>query len=149
MPTPGRCGGRGAPDALGDPRAEAAEAPQGKPLPRGAIGAIGEVPLTEVDGVMTGGITVKDLKDVQVHGGDRVEDPVAPGILLLLACLLDSLGGKFMAEVLPETAQNGDDTWRHGRAPSRSGWLCATTRLPEVPPVLKSLQTVQNEEFVH
>ena len=68
---------------------------------------------------------------------------------VLLACLRDSLGGDFGGEVLLETAQEGDDTERHGRAPSRPGWLLAPTRLPEVPPVLKSLQSVQKAGFVH
>jgi hypothetical protein len=63
--------------------------------------------------------------------------------------LLDGVRRKIGGEVLPKTAQNGEDTWRHGRAPSGSGWLCITTRLHEVPSVLKSLQTVQKEEFVH
>ena len=49
---------------------------------------------------------------------------------------------------MPETAQDGDDTWRHGRAPSGPGWLGSPTKFPEAPPVLKTLQIVQKAEFV-
>jgi hypothetical protein len=102
-----------------------------------------------VDGVLTGGVAVEDLEDEQVDGRHRVENPVTPGIFLLPAGSLDGVGGEIGGEVLPETAQDGDDTWRHGRAPMESGWLCSTTRLAEVPPVLESLQAVQKAEFVH
>lgn len=143
MPVPARCRRRGCPDPGGDSLAKAAEDPQGEPLPRGAVDAVREVPLAEVDGVLTGGVAVEDLKEEQVDSSHRVEEPVAPGVFFLITCLLDRVGGKFGGQVLSEAAQDEDHTWRHGRAPSQSGWLCSTTRLPEVPPVLKSLQTVQ------
>ena len=77
-----------------------------------------------------------------------IEQPLAPGVLLLLACPLDGVGRKFGGEVLLEAAQDGDDTWQHGRAPWGSGWPWTTTRLPVGPPVLKMLQSVQQAGFV-
>ncbi len=127
---------------------EAAEDGQGEPLAGLAVGAVGEGPAAEVDDVLTGGVAVEDLEQEQVDGGDRVEDAIAPGVFLLLARLLDGLGGEFGGEVLPESAEDGDDTRRHGRAPSGSWWMYPTTRLPGVPPVLKTLQDVQKAEFV-
>ena len=92
MLVPGRWGHRGGPDPLGDPPGEAAEDPQRESLPRGAVGAVGEVPSAEVNGVLTGGVAVEDLKDEQVDRGDRVENPVAPGVLFLQACVPDGIG---------------------------------------------------------
>src|ERR1700677_2729199 len=51
---PGRLGRRGLADALGDPRGEAADDPQGEPFPRRTVGGVGEVPSAEMDGVRTG-----------------------------------------------------------------------------------------------
>ena len=149
MASPGRLGRRRRPDAFGDPLGEAAEHPQWEPLPRGAVGGVGEVPSAEVDDVRAGGVPVEDLQEEQIDGGHRVENPLAPGVFLLLASPLDGVGRKFVGEVLLETPQDSDDTQRHGRDPSGSGWLCCTTRLPGAPPVLKMLQIVQVEGFVH
>ena len=110
VPVPGRLGRRRRPDRLGDSLGQAAEHPQGEPLPSGTIGGVGEVPLAEVDDVRTGGVAVKDLEDEQVDGGHGVEHSLPPGVFFLLACLLDGVGGDFVGEVLLETAQDGDDT---------------------------------------
>jgi hypothetical protein len=47
--------------------------------------------LAEVDDVRTSGVAVKDLKDEEVDRGHRIESRLPPGVLLLLACLLDGV----------------------------------------------------------
>ena len=62
---------------------------------------------------------MEDLEDEEVDGGDGVEQPLAPGVLLLVTGELDGIGGQVVGEVLPESIQDGDNTRRqHGRAPS-------------------------------
>ena len=60
---------------------------------------------------------MEDLEDEQVERGHGIEQPLAPGVFLLLACPLDGVGRKFGGEVLLEAAQDGDDTWQHGVRP--------------------------------
>ena len=64
---------------------------------------------------------MEDLEDEPVERGHGIEQPLAPGVFLLLACPLDGIGRKFGREVWLEAAQDGDDTWQHGRARWGSG----------------------------
>ena len=109
--------------------------------PRGTVGGIGEVPSAEVDHVRTGGVAVKDLKDKQIDGRHRIEHPLAPRVFLLPTCLLDRLARKPVGEVLPDTAQDGDNPYRRGKTPSRSGWLCYYHQIARSPSLAQDATT--------
>src|SRR5207302_6395921 len=114
-----------------------------------AVGAVGEGPDAEVDDVGAGGVAVEDLEQEEIDRGGRVEDPLAPGVFGLAAGLLDGLHGQVGGDVLAQSAEDGDDTRRHGRAPSGTSvaWY-RTTRVPGVPPVLNKLQIVDSSRSV-
>jgi hypothetical protein len=85
-----------------------------------AVGGIGEGPTAEVDDVLTSGVAVKDLHQEEVDRRNRVEDALPPGVLLVVAGGFDRVGGQAGGEVLAQSAQDGEDAVRHGRAPCGS-----------------------------
>src|SRR5262249_2111322 len=133
MPAPaGRAGGRGA-ERGGGPLQEPVEQRQGESLAGLAVGAVGEGPLAEVDDVGAGGVAVEDLEHEEPDGGGRVEDAVAPGVVDVTAALLDGLSGDRGGDVLAQSAEDGDDTRRHGRAPSSTCGSSLTTQAARSP----------------
>jgi hypothetical protein len=94
---------------------------QGEPLASPAGGAGGGGPAGEVDDVLAGGVAVEDLREEQGDGGDRAEPPLAPAMMLVAAGLANRLGAQAGGEVLAQSRQDGEDPWRHGRAPSGTG----------------------------
>jgi hypothetical protein len=73
-----------------------------------------------VDDVPAGGVAVEDLEQEEVDRGGRVEDPPAPGVVALATRLLDGFLGQSGGDILAQSVEDGDDTRRHGRAPSRT-----------------------------
>ena len=62
-----------------------------------------------------------DRQVMQAHdadGGGGVEEAFPPGMVHLTAALFDRLLGQSGGDVLAQSAQDGDDTRRHGRGPS-------------------------------
>ena len=62
-------------------------------------------------------IACKDLKYEQVNRRDGVEDPLAPGVSLKVANLLDGARLEIPGQVCSELTEDGSKTMMHRRPP--------------------------------
>jgi hypothetical protein len=91
---------------------------QGESLAGLAVGAVADAPGAEVDDVPNGGVAVEDLEHEEPDGGGGVEEPFPPEVIDLLSAGFDGFPGQIGGDVLAQSAQDGNATRWHGRAPS-------------------------------
>src|SRR5215471_20608939 len=105
MAEPAADRGRGVPRRRGGPLEQPVVDAQRQPLAGLAGGAVAEGAAAERDDVLAGGVAVEDLEEEQGDGGDRVEEPLAPGVALLAAGVLDGRGSQEVGLVLSEAVE--------------------------------------------